>query len=251
VAIGGSVAVCGDVVEYYNYTQIRMHYTDAYHVYGNLGSELPAYELPTSSLLPDSTGAVPATEPWEGVFVMCKNAIVTNSDLGYGEWFIDNTDPKTGEETLVDDLSWYDFEPTLGESLSVQGIMDYAYGQYRLQPRLDGDILPYDPADAVGVDLGAGEAVSFALHQNSPNPFRGAGTRISFALPTAADAQLRVFDIQGRLVRTLVNGRVEAGRHSVDWNGRNSLNRPVSSGVYFYRLTAGAEEATRKMIVLQ
>jgi hypothetical protein len=248
--LGDSVAVCGDVDEYYAATQIRMHFTEAYTSYGNVG-ELPAYELSTSILPPDSTGTIPTSEPWESVLVMAKNSVVTNTSIGYGMWYIDNTDPRTGLETLVDDSSYYDFEPTTGDSLSVRGIVVFEYGEYKIEPRNDSDILPYDPNDAVGVTLGAGEPLSFALYQNVPNPFQGASTRIVFSLPQAEDAQLRVFDVQGRLVRTLVNGRVNAGRHMIDWNGRNDLNREVASGVYFYRLSAGEKEATRKLVFLK
>ena len=251
--LGDSVAVCGDVDEYYSATQIRMHFTDAYTDYGFVGELLP-YEIDTNILPPDSTGAVPTSEPWESVYVMAKNSVVTNTTVGagiYGQWFCDNTDPRNSDETLVDDSSYYDFEPTVGDSLSVRGVVVFEYGEYKIEPRNDSDILPYTPNNAVGVTLGAGEPLSFALHQNVPNPFQGTGTRIVFSLPQTGDARLRVFDVQGRLVRTLVNGRVEAGRHVVDWNGRNELDREVASGVYFYRLSAGDDEATRKLVFLK
>jgi flagellar hook assembly protein FlgD len=102
----------------------------------------------------------------------------------------------------------------------------------------------------VGVNTGFAAALAFGLAQNSPNPFGASATRIAFAVPREQDATLRVFDVQGRLVRTLVNGPVSAGTHTVEWNGRNDQERTVSAGVYFYRLEADGKSATRKMILL-
>ncbi|MCA9751199.1 MAG: hypothetical protein KC591_03340, partial [Gemmatimonadetes bacterium] len=90
----------------------------------------------------------------------------------------------------------------------------------------------------------------FALAQNQPNPF-GPDTRIAFALPAATDVSLAVFDVTGRRVRTLVAGARPAGRHEITWDGTNDQGDRVASGVYFYRLAAGAEEAERKMIRLR
>ncbi len=246
--LGDSVTVGGDVDEYFGFTQVRMHFTEAFKDHGQVG-ELPGFELNTTNLPPDSTGVIPVSEPWEGVLVMCKNSVVTNASAGFGQWNIDNTAPRTGLETLVDDLAGYDYTHPLGDSLTVRGVVEFAFGAYVIQPRENSDILPYDPADAVGVDAAAAD-LSFALHGNTPNPFAG-GTRIAFSLPAAAHARLRVFDVQGRLVRTLVNGGLAAGRHAVDWNGTNDAAERVSSGVYFYRLESEGREATRKMIHLK
>jgi len=142
------------------------------------------------------------------------------------------------------------YGPTLGDMYTFRGIGWFSFGEYKLQPRDDTDVLPFNPGDAVGVNP-ALAAVDFGLAQNSPNPFGGSATRITFAVPRAQSATLRVFDVQGRLVRTLVNGPVAAGLHTVDWNGRNDDEREVAAGVYFYRLEAGEKNATRKMILLR
>jgi flagellar hook assembly protein FlgD len=62
---------------------------------------------------------------------------------------------------------------------------------------------------------------------------------------------LRVYDVSGRLVRTLVDGRVEAGRHEVAWDGRDQGGRRTASGVYFYRLQGADREMTRKAVRLR
>lgn len=94
----------------------------------------------------------------------------------------------------------------------------------------------------------AATAVAFRLGQNQPNPV-GSGTTIDFALPAAAAAKLEIFDTQGRLVRVLAEGPLEAGAHRATWDGTDADGGRVSPGVYHYRLTAGGFEESRSMIV--
>ena len=91
---------------------------------------------------------------------------------------------------------------------------------------------------------------SFRLKQNYPNPFNPS-TRISFTVPEAGRAVLRVYNVRGQLVRTLLDRRVEAGEVTVRWNGEDQQGRAVSSGVYFCNLSAAGMNATRKMVLLR
>jgi hypothetical protein len=87
--------------------------------------------------------------------------------------------------------------------------------------------------------------------ENYPNPFNPT-TIIRSALPEPAAVTLEVFDVAGRLVQTLVRGKKRpAGVFEAEWNGTDSAGRPVSSGVYFYRLHAGTESLTRKAVLLK
>jgi hypothetical protein len=99
----------------------------------------------------------------------------------------------------------------------------------------------------VTVEIPAARA---ALLQNRPNPFNPS-TAIPFVLPEAGRVRLRVFDLEGRLVRTLVDGVRPAGRQEVRWDGRDDRGRPVSSGVYLVRLEAAGEKLSRKMVLLR
>ena len=85
----------------------------------------------------------------------------------------------------------------------------------------------------------------FALHQNYPNPFNPS-TVIRFDLPRDVEVRLCVYDVLGRLVGVLVDGRVRAGRHSVEFRGDG-----LSSGVYFYRLEAGDFVSVKKMVLVK
>jgi hypothetical protein len=98
-----------------------------------------------------------------------------------------------------------------------------------------------------------GESVprpAFALRQNYPNPFNP-HTTIRFSLPAASAVTLRVYDVAGRHVRTLVSRDLKAGPYAFDWDGTDHRGEHAASGVYFYRLTAGADTATRKMVLVR
>lgn len=86
---------------------------------------------------------------------------------------------------------------------------------------------------------------STSLHQNYPNPFN-AETNISYNLAEAGDVTLKVYDITGRLVETLIERYQETGEHIVTWDASN-----ISSGVYFYKLTCGDYTATKKTDLLR
>jgi hypothetical protein len=88
---------------------------------------------------------------------------------------------------------------------------------------------------------------SFALHQNYPNPFNPE-TVIGFDLPRGAFVALKIYNLIGQEVATLVNNQLPAGTHSVKLNSAH-LNLP--SGVYLYRITAGDFVKTRKLVLLR
>ncbi len=88
------------------------------------------------------------------------------------------------------------------------------------------------------------------LFQNQPNPFNP-DTQIAFELPQTGLAELRIFAVNGRLVRTLLDEPRGAGPHSVHWDGRDDAGQPVASGVYFYTLGALGVDESRKMILLR
>ncbi len=84
----------------------------------------------------------------------------------------------------------------------------------------------------------------------APNPFNPR-TSVRFTVPSVADAQLDVFDARGRHVRTLLEGRVEAGEHRVVWDGRGDGGGLAASGVYHARLRAGSTTETIRMVLVR
>jgi predicted CXXCH cytochrome family protein len=90
----------------------------------------------------------------------------------------------------------------------------------------------------------------FELTQNYPNPFNPT-TKFKFSLPKESDVTIVVFDITGRVVNTLANSKFGAGQYEVDWDGRNSMNNQIASGVYFYKIVAGSYTEVKKMVLLK
>ncbi len=88
------------------------------------------------------------------------------------------------------------------------------------------------------------------LDQNVPNPFNPS-TRIRFALRESGNVSLQIFDVQGRLVRTLADGYFSHGVYNLTWNGSTDRGRNAASGVYFYRLKTARKEFTKKMVLLR
>ncbi|HVK39880.1 MAG TPA: FlgD immunoglobulin-like domain containing protein [Candidatus Kapabacteria bacterium] len=98
-----------------------------------------------------------------------------------------------------------------------------------------------------GVEMPTTGAASYMLLSNLPNPF-SENTEIGFIAPKAGDVKLQIFNIQGDLVKTLIDGNVDAGTNKVLWNGTDEKGDVVASGTYTYRLTAGTTVLTRTMV---
>jgi len=91
---------------------------------------------------------------------------------------------------------------------------------------------------------------SYVLFEARPNPAKDR-VEISFAIPEATPVELSIYDVTGRLVNTLLKGRLNAGKHTVTWNRLDAQGKPVPQGVYFYKLKAGEFNAARKFILIR
>ncbi|MEZ4765761.1 MAG: FlgD immunoglobulin-like domain containing protein [Calditrichia bacterium] len=118
-----------------------------------------------------------------------------------------------------------------------------------LQQHADNAQTLWDNPTAID-DLPNPVADDFELAQNYPNPFNPT-TTIEYRLATAGNISLKIFNIAGQEVRTLVNAAQTAGRYSVNWDGRDNRGMPVASGVYFYRLETQAAVQSRKMLLIR
>jgi hypothetical protein len=149
---------------------------------------------------------------------------------------------------------------TSSYALNVGGKMD----EFRLYNRALGPAeiaatwnhtLPY--TSTTGVEPPSQEIpVAYELAQNYPNPFNPT-TTIQYGLPAAANVTLKIYNILGQEITTLVNEQKNPGTYQTVWNSRNSAGAPVASGVYFYSLVArSANDATtytsiKKMLLLK
>lgn len=110
--------------------------------------------------------------------------------------------------------------------------------------------LPSGSGGQAGVPGPAAPDCQWALSQNTPNPWTGR-TEIAYEVAAPSRVSIRVYDVGGRLVRTLVDEHLEPGRYSVAWDGTAGTGAPVASGVYFYKMEGAGFKATRKIVVVK
>lgn len=110
--------------------------------------------------------------------------------------------------------------------------------------------MEWTPTDVGPNDAESAPPLRTALLQNVPNPFNP-GTQIRFDLRHLSPVRLQIFDLRGRLVRTLVNTTLPPARHEVIWNGVDDSGRSVPSGAYIYRLQTPERVLSRKMALLR
>jgi hypothetical protein len=104
--------------------------------------------------------------------------------------------------------------------------------------------------EATATPMAADVPTSYSLSQNYPNPFN-ADTHIEFTLANSGQTTLKIYNTTGQLVRTLVDGHLDAKMHKVRWDGRNESGQLIASGIYFYRLNSGNFVDTKKMSFLR
>ena len=133
---------------------------------------------------------------------------------------------------------------TSGSYLDTSVDAGMTYGYELIIRTVDGDEFR-SPLAAVTLP-----ALALTLHQNVPNPFNPQ-TTIRYDIPSSGRVQLSILDVNGKLVRRLVNEVQPAGSREVTWNGRDDAGNTVSSGVYFYVLDAGKQRLTKKLVLLK
>lgn len=98
--------------------------------------------------------------------------------------------------------------------------------------------------------LSEAKPIKFELMQNYPNPFNPS-TTISYKVENESFVKLKIYDVQGELVKLLVSEVKSSGEYNVDWNGSNQNNMKLPSGVYFYQIEVGQNRQAKKMVLLK
>ena len=88
------------------------------------------------------------------------------------------------------------------------------------------------------------------LHQNYPNPFNPR-TTIDFSIPQTDFVTVKIYNLEGLEITTLINDKLSVGNHSIQWKATNNLGQPVSAGIYLYQIQAGEYISTKKMVLLK
>lgn len=179
-----------------------------------------------------------------------------------GDFILAYSDDHSGRIRMV----LYSREPWKQETLIPAGLGDVLYlpaqikqdisADDRSQIRITEAVLSSPNAKGIPVE-GTSPALpsTFTLYQNYPNPFNPT-TQIEFDIKhkgggRVENAELQIYNILGQHVKTLVEGSIIAGRHSISWDATDDSGRPVSTGIYLYRLQVGDRSQTRKMLLLK
>ena len=142
-------------------------------------------------------------------------------------------------------------EPQYQETLSLLGAYKYFVRvEYLNVEGSPSDTVSFSYPFVDNPDTGEIPGLVTRLENNYPNPFNPT-TTIAFSLAKPAKTTLAIYNLKGQLVTRLINGEMKPGLHHVVWNGTDTKNRSVASGMYFYRLESGDYRAVKKMLLMK
>lgn len=232
VDIGDEIDITATVAEYFDKTELIdiLEYT----VLSNGNPSPEAVFLSTFDV---------NQEDYEGVFVRVDNAECIDYNAGYGEWLVNDG----SGEIMINDLM-FAFIPTIGETYDIIGVVDYAYGSFKIEPRFSSDISISSSVQEEIINI------EFKLY-NYPNPFNPE-TTIYFETTNSHELSLiEIYNLKGQKVKKLEISpesiREKLGINNVVWNGTDDNDQPVSSGIYFYKLISGDHQQINKMLLLK
>jgi len=143
-----------------------------------------------------------------------------------------------------------------GQSVTVPvPAVETTTGLFRVYAFVEGAPVGYDESEQPFTIFYSGAGVpggfvptEFALKQNTPNPF-GGSTVVVFDVSKICDVKINVYDVNGRLVKNLVDEALTAARYNIGWDGSDARGHQVTSGVYFLKMEAGSWTETKRMVV--
>ncbi len=261
---GDSVTLTGRIMENYSVTSIDS--LTSIKVNSSNNPEPAPVDLKTGDIdkITGATDSTAAGERWESVLVDYKNVTVTDENAdgdpgpissNHGEIFVNDGSGDTRVE-LQDGNHNYnnDWDSTLADNPAniyvmtgskfseLKGILFYSYSYYKLVPRKNDDLIGFVTGIKKEINT---QPVSYTLEQNYPNPFNPS-TTISYSIPSGSRVTLKIYNILGQEVKTLVNDYMASGKYTINFNADN-----LSSGIYFYTLHAGNYYQVKKMILLK
>ncbi len=216
---------------------------------------LPDFEVLGTGDIGLAGNGDPMKEQWESVLVKYLDVTVTDENAdgppnNFGEMLVDDNSGDTRVELEDGFHSYHNLsDPTRPNYIrtgntfeELNGVMYYSFGNYKLVPRNDNDFVGW-VTDVNEADQLPDE---FGLFQNHPNPFNPS-TIINYNLPVQANVTLKIFNILGQEVKTLIDNEiVSAGKHEVSFNANG-----LPTGIYIYNLQANDFVQSKKMILLK
>lgn len=208
-------------------------------VYDEKPDYIPLYVSLSDSLLQDLDEI--------GLYVdgVCRGAVVVEDSLEQISAYVDNAAELS--EGNVEFVFCYNdsksMEPQMKSMKPPVGRLKAKYSQA-------GSAYPYFEFKLSPEDMDNIVPPEFSLRQNYPNPFNPT-TTIAYSLPEANQVRIDIYNVKGQLVKSLLNKDMEAGLHSIIWNGRDMNNQSVASGIYFYRLSSPSMTQTKRMLLMK
>ena len=269
VRVGDNITVNGRVEESYYLTRIT---AITNFVRNSSDNPLPEpVELSTADIDEAANNAVNA-EQWEGVLVKYKDVTVTavNADgnpgpdegtggnRNFGEMFVADKSGVNTRVELQDGLrhKYHNlWSADLADSTdlvslntgdkfsSITGYTEYTFNEYKIAPRFNSDFEGYEPIIIDNVqDFHPNR---FSLKQNYPNPFNPS-TVISYSLPKGEFVTIKIYNLIGQEIKTLVNNYKNAGTYNVTFSAAG-----LPTGIYFYQMQAGSFNSVKKMLLIK
>ena len=265
---GDDVTVTGTAGEDFGVTMIYGIDSPSNIVINSTGNPVPAPEVLLTSTIANLPSGTVSAEKWESVLIKYENVTVTdeNADGDPGP------DPGSGPSRNYGDIRvadasssntrialqygthdyhnfWFAGMDTIpnyvrqGDTFgSLTGVLWFGFSNYKLLPRKNDDFVDW----TTDIEYDNVVPSEFDLLQNYPNPFNPS-TKIEFNLPVEGNVTLKIFNLLGEEVRTLVNNQlISAGKHSVTFEAGN-----LATGIYIYRLQVGDFVSNKKMILLK
>ncbi len=250
---GDSVTVTGTVGEQFDVTRIQAITTPP--VVHSTNNTIPSpLVLTTGAFGPNVSNGAASAEPYEGMLVRFNNVTVTDVapifsdptefeiDDGSGPILIRRDGTNTFSNVPADSILGRTILRVGNRISYVQGLIYFAFNRYKIVPRRNTD---YGTVTGVEIEHDPTVPAVYALDQNYPNPFNPT-TVIEYSLPNQKPVTLKIYNVIGQEVRTLVNQVQAAGKYRVKFEGAS-----VASGVYFYKLEAGEFSQVKKMLLLK
>ena len=250
---GDSVTVTGTVQEQFDVTRLG-NITAVTKI--SSGNPEPAPVALSTGTFAVANGVLGA-ERYEGMLVRFANVTVTDVNPTFSDATEFNVKDNASSPVVVQQSGKYKYsnqatDSTVGKTIlkvgtkigSLTGIVYYSFNQYKFVPRTDADfvgVVTTSVAERTGTDVPA----SYGLSQNYPNPFNPS-TTVQYALPAAGMTTLKVYNLLGQEVATLVNEMQAPGTYKVQFNASS-----LSSGVYFFRVQSGSFSAVKKMVLVK
>jgi hypothetical protein len=259
---GDNVTLTGRITENYSVTSIDSLKQITVNSHNN---SLPDFVDLKTADIGKTSGSVVSAEQWESVLADYKDVTVTDENAdgdpganssNFGEIYVNDGSGDARVELQDGNHNYHnDWDSTLfkdpankyvmaGSKFSeIQGVIFYSHSYYKLVPRKNDDFSGFV---TVGIkNEKPGVPVSFKLDQNYPNPFNPS-TTINYSIPKESMVTLKIFNILGQEVKTLVNENKSAGNYSIRFNASS-----LSSGIYFYSIKAGNFYQVKKMLLLK